>query len=59
MALEQAQFVRTETIWECPECHEEFNSNEIEKTTEMNSGKWVHTIAECPSCKKIISIGCK
>lgn len=60
MTLNQAQFVRQERILGCPECHEEFNVNDIESgTVEMNSGKWIHTIAECPNCHEIISIDCK
>jgi hypothetical protein len=60
MTLNQAEFVRQERILKCPECREEFNVNDIDSgTVEMTSGKWIHTISECPSCHEIISIGCK
>lgn len=60
MTILQAQFVRQERILECPECKEEFNVNDIESgSVEMSSGKWVHTIAECPNCHEIISIDCR
>lgn len=60
MTLNQAEFVRQERILRCPECHGEFNVNDIDSgTVQMNSGKWVHTISECPNCHEIISIECR
>jgi hypothetical protein len=59
MSLNQAEFVRADKILKCPECCEEFNVNDVEETTKMNSGKWMHTIAECPNCHEIISIDCE
>ena len=60
MTLQQAEFVRQERILKCPECNEEFNVNDLESgTVEMNSGKWMHTISECPNCHEIISVGCR
>ena len=60
MTLQQAEFIRQETILKCPECREEFNVNELESgVVFMTSGKWIHEISECPNCHEIISINCR
>ena len=59
MTVKQAQFVRQERILKCPECKSEFNTNELEETIDIISGKYVHTLADCPRCHEIISVDCQ